>query len=111
METKNILKNILMNVWHSFQSICKWLFWIIFCCIAFLQIMIFSKMLEDWQNGIEKVRMAIFIYVSIFICFIVSLFIKAKYWRYISAIITIFIFLYFSTIPNLSVYFSYFNDF
>lgn len=105
----NTPKQIILHVWQFLFSICKYLFWIIFGCIAFLQIMIFSQMWEDLQHSANMVKTAMFIYVISFICFVASLFTKNKYCRYILAVNIIVLFLYFSTLTDLSPYFGYFN--
>lgn len=104
-----MLKTTFIYVYKFCKKLCIWLFWFLFLSLLPLQIIIFSKMWEDWMNGIETPLRAIILYVISIVAFLGSLLMKNKILLYVFAIEIIFLFLYLSSQQELNSYFGYFD--
>ena len=60
-------------------------------------------------NEIENTSTALILYALTAIFFIISLFLKKRLLIYSSALSVIILFLYLSSLPDLAVYYDYFN--
>ena len=103
-----MLKTILLSLYTLLKKICVWIFWFLFLSLFTLQIIIFSKMWEDWTSGIETPIKAMVLYVLLTVAFLGSLLMKNKILLYVFAIGNIVLFLYLSSKPELNSYFGYF---
>lgn len=104
-----MLKTILLSLYTLLKKICVWTFWFLFLSLFTLQIIIFSKMWEDWTSGIETPIKAMVLYVLLTVAFLGSLLMKNKILLYVFAIGNIVLFLYLSSKPELNSYFGYFD--
>lgn len=104
-----MLKTILLSLYALLKKICVWIFWFLFLSLFTLQIIIFSKMWEDWTSGIETPIKAMVLYVLLTVAFLGSLLMKNKILLYVFAIGNIVLFLYLSSKPELNSYFGYFD--
>ena len=104
-----MLKTILLSLYTLLKKICVWIFWFLFLSLFTLQIIIFSKMWEDWTSGIETPIKAMVLYVLLTVAFLGSLLMKNKILLYVFAIGNIVLFLYLSSKPELNSYFGYFD--
>lgn len=104
-----MLKTILLSLYTLLKKICVWIFWFLFLSLFTLQIIIFSKMWEDWTSGIETPIKAMALYVLLTVAFLGSLLMKNKILLYVFAIGNIVLFLYLSSKPELNSYFGYFD--
>ena len=114
---ENLLKNKykILNQTINFTllmvvNLLKILFWIIFICLFLLQTIIILNICNDLPTEAEYAYIAVIVYILLTICFITNLFMRKKLFVYISAFSIIILFLYLSSLPSLSNYFSYFDS-
>ena len=91
-----------------FMRILKFLFWFVFADLAFLMFFISSQIWQDNAGG-SNASYIVYVYGLLMTVFVVSLFIRRKIWRYISATAVILLFLWAVRQPELSSYFRFFN--
>ena len=102
-----MLKPVMVHGYEFFRTIFLMIFWFIFICLFLVQMLIFSKMWEDMQNGIGTPKIAIIIYISFAIAFFAGLFIRKKIFTYISATGIIILFFYLPSLSELKPYYDY----
>lgn len=86
----------------------KFLFWFVFADLAFLLFFISSQIWQD-NAGDSNTSYIVYVYGLLMTVFIVSLCIRRKIWRYISATAVILLFLWAVRQPELVSYFGFFN--
>ena len=91
-----------------FMRILKFLFWFVFADLAFLLFFISSQIWQD-NAGDSNTSYIVYVYGLLMTVFIVSLCIRRKIWRYISATAVILLFLWAVRQPELLSYFGFFN--
>lgn len=108
-----LLKKIPIKTLHfSFLTVkgfIKTIFWFIFSCILLLQTLIVFILINDINNGAETISQALILYSFIIVFFITGLFMRKKSLIYASAISLILLFIYLSSLPDLAVYYNYFD--
>ena len=109
MFDKNKLEIIAKLIYKVTLYSCKFLFWVIFISLALPQVIILLEMYNDLNNGDSIIKNAVITYIITYVCFIISLFINIKYLKYITGFIIIILFIYFSSQPELSHYFAFYN--
>lgn len=100
---------LIKHMFTYFIKIVNLLFWVIFCCIVFLMIIISTMLWEDWINGLSVAGIAFFSYIMLLLGIIISFLYRIAYLHYIFAFGIILLFLYLANIPELSHNFVYFN--
>ncbi|MBQ4399854.1 MAG: hypothetical protein II830_01005 [Alphaproteobacteria bacterium] len=90
-------------------NVVKVVFWFIFANLFLLQTIIAFNMLNDLPNELESITKAITLYIILVICFIVGLFWQKKLLKYMSALCIILLFIYLSALPDLNLYYGYFD--
>lgn len=87
----------------------KILFWLIFVCLFLLQTLIILNIWQDMPIEMGNAYKAIALHVFLTVCLVISIFTKKKIFSYIFASGMIILFLYLSSLPDLSSYFGYFD--
>ena len=113
---KNLLKKIYIKyinffIFFFFIVICsvKFFFWLIFVCLFLLQTIIILNLWHDMPIETENADKAIALYVFMTVGLLISVLAKKRFFVYIFALGMIILFLYLSTLPDLSSYFGYFD--
>lgn len=103
------IKKYIHPVFSIAFRILKVLFWVFFSCIFILQAIILLNIYNDLSKEMADAIKYVWAYAFMSLVLFLSIYKKNKKLLYVSAIGIILLFLYLSSIPELSRYFDYFE--